>query len=173
MKNTFTFSVKKIALAVLFTALCMGSGFAQDSSDEGSKGAITVGGFLGYGLEIKELAIGAIGQYFITDKLAVQADLGQYLIGDGFTLREFSANVNYYFPLKTSSIRPYALAGLTMSFASFEFLGVKESSSDTALGIGGGADFPMDKLIPFAQLKYVASEEGQIVLQAGVRFRIK
>lgn len=138
------------------------------------KGRITLGAGLGYGLDVSKPSIGIRAQYFFTEKIAAQVGFSSYLMGEeGFSYREIDLNVNYYFPLD-GSLQPYALAGLGFATVTVEFLGEKATASNTGFNIGGGADYLFsEKLCAFGELRYVASEAGQVVIQAGVRYAIK
>lgn len=138
------------------------------------KGRITLGGGLGYGLDVSKPSLGVRAQYFFTPKIAAQAGFSTYLMGEeGFSYREIDLNANYYFPLD-GSLQPYALAGLGFATVTVSFLGEKATASNTGFNIGGGADYLFsEKLCAFGELRYVASEAGQLVIQAGVRFALK
>ncbi len=137
-------------------------------------GRITLGGGLGYGLDVSKPSIGVRAQYFFTEKIAAQVGFSSYLMGEeGFSYREIDLNVNYYFPLD-GSIQPYVLAGVGFATATVTFLDEKVSASNTGLNIGGGADYLFsEKLCGFGELRYVVSEAGQVVIQLGVRYAIK
>lgn len=91
---------------------------------------------------------------------------------------EFNANANYYF-LEGDSVDVYGIAGLNYSSVKVEYDGAfgfgDNSISDGRFGLnlGGGANFNIGSTItPFAELKYVIIDEGQLVIAGGVKFNI-
>ena len=144
----------------------------------------TIGGGIAYGTEIENIGINATAQFFIKENIAIAPSFTYYLpkkvTGDfSFEWYEISADGNYYFNIPDSKIKPYGLAGLNLSIVSipsFNFGGFRtESISDTNFGfnIGGGADFDLgENITPFAQLRYTISSLNQLVIMAGVRFKI-
>ena len=177
---------KKIILSICFLATALF--FTQKSTAQ-----MNVGGGIAYGTEIKNMGIDVTGQYFLKDNMAIEASFTYYLpkdfgngLGDDYKIKwyEFNTNVNYYFKLDNSSIKPYGLGGLNISFLSVPTFdigsifgggdGVKnQTSSKIGLNIGAGADFDLGKnFTPFAQLKYVLSDADQLQILAGVRFEI-
>jgi len=146
---------------------------------------ITVGGGLAYGTEIETVGFNATGQYFIKENIAIVPSFTYYLprnIVGNFSLKwfEINADINYYFDLENSNIKPYGLGGLNYSIItvpSFDFgiLGSSDSSSNSELGfnLGAGADYDLGKKItPFAQLKYTLGDADQLTILAGIRYEL-
>lgn len=170
---------KSIFLGILFlSATTIYSVKAQENS--------TIGGFLAYGTEIENLGIGANAEFPIAENLTLSPSFIYYLPKEEFGVDinwwEVNANANYYL-LNESNISLYALGGLNYSSVKASFSGLDESvpglgdmsSSDGRFGLnlGGGANFNIGSgITPFAELKYVIIDGGQLVLGAGVRFKI-
>jgi len=147
---------------------------------------ITIGGGLAYGTEIESAGVNVTGQYFFNENIAIAPSFTYYFpkstFGDfSFKWYEINADVNYYFKVPDSKIKPYGLAGLNYSIITFPsidfgfFGGSTESSSNGELGfnLGGGAGYDLGKKItPFAQLKYTISSFDQLTIMAGIRYEI-
>ncbi len=167
---------KNIVLTICFfaTLLCAQKTMAQT----------TIGAGIGYGTEIESVGVMVNGQFFISDQLAISPDFTYYFpkkITDGFNFKwyEINANVNYYFNTEGST-KFYGLGGLNFSivsipsidFGGFGTIG-GASSSKIGLNLGGGVDFKLEgNITPFAQLKYTLSSFDQLVIVAGIRFKI-
>ncbi|WP_178989897.1 outer membrane protein [Winogradskyella schleiferi] len=170
--------MKKINLILVIVAFYIGCTFIATAQTE-----TKIGGLLAYGTEIKNIGIGANAEFPIMEKLTVSPSFIYYLPKDESGIKinwfEVNANANYYF-LNEENIDVYGIAGLNYSSvkASYDgnnFLGNNYSSSDGRFGlnIGGGANFSLgSNFIPFAELKYVIIDEGQLVIAAGVKFNI-
>lgn len=144
---------------------------------------INAGAGLVYGTEIENLGININGQYFIKENIAIAPSFTYYFpketIGD-FKLKwfEINADANYYFEVSNPKIKPYGLAGLSLSVVTvpgFNFGGFAQteetSTSKLGVNIGGGVDFDIDKAImPFAQIKYTLGDFDQLAIMAGVRY---
>lgn len=142
-----------------------------------------IGGFLAYGTEIENLGIGANAEFPIIEKMTISPSFIFYLPKDETGIKinwfEVNANANYYF-LDEEKIAVYGLAGLNYSSVKVKYddeLSFLDdySSSDGRFGLnlGGGANFDIGSSItPFAELKYVIIDGGQLVLAAGVKFNI-
>jgi len=175
----------KLFLTICFLAITF---FIQNTNAQ-----TTVGGGIAYGTKIENIGINLTGQYFVKDNIAIEAAFTYYLpkdlgtgLGSDYKMKysEFNANANYYFNLEGSSIKPYGLAGLNISFLTVPTFNLgsvfgggsgveSETHSKIGLNIGGGADFDFSKnFIPFAQLKYVISDADQLQILAGVRFTL-
>ena len=90
---------------------------------------------------------------------------------------EVNANANYYL-LNQDNIGVYALGGLNYSSVKVSFdnawLG-SSSASDGRFGLnlGGGINFKLGgNIIPFAEIKYVIIDGGQLVAGAGAKFNL-
>ncbi|MEE9363498.1 MAG: hypothetical protein V3U92_12950 [Cellulophaga sp.] len=171
---------KKIVLTISFFVTLLGI--------QNTVAQTTIGGGIGYGTEIENVGVVVNGQFFINDQLSIAPDFTYYFpknIADGFNFKwyEINANANYYFNTKGSA-KFYGLGGINFSIISiptFNLGGLFEgagqtsniSSSKLGLNLGGGVDFDLDSTItPFAQLKYTISSFDQLVIVAGVRFKI-
>jgi outer membrane protein X len=119
------------------------NGFAQ-------KGAKAVGLNLGYGSEIKSIAIGAKFNYGITEQFRVSPSFNYFLKKDGFSGWEVNADAHYLFNV-APKVSVYPLAGLTFTgwtfdwgdlfedLDGFEIEGESTSSTETKLGVNLGA----------------------------------
>ena len=93
---------------------------------------------------------------------------------------EFNANANYYF-IEDDKFSVYGLGGINYSsvkveadFGGFGGFGFG-STSDGRIGlnIGGGANLKLSgKITPFAELKYVVIDGGQLVILTGIRYTL-
>lgn len=167
MKNRFF-----IAATLLFGGL-----FAVSAQTE-----TRIGGMLAYGTEIENLGIGVNAEFGITEKLSVSPSFIFYLPREEGPISinwwEINANGNYYF-IKNEGIDVYGLAGLNYSSVKVEysenyfFGGASTSDGRFGLNIGGGANFDIgSSIFPFAELKYVIIDGGQLVIAAGVKFTL-
>ncbi|QSE96408.1 outer membrane protein [Fulvivirga lutea] len=130
-----------------------------------------IGGNLVYGTEIEEIGIGAVGEFFFNDNLAIAPSFNYYFAEDPVSFWELNANINYYFS-ESGAVSAYALGGLNLARVSVD-LGPFGESSDTELGLnlGAGANFDVgDSIIPFAELRFVLSDFDQAVFAFGVKF---
>jgi len=170
--------MKKINLIVVIVAFYMGCTFNASAQTE-----TKIGGLLAYGTEIKNIGIGANAEFPIMEKLTVSPSFIYYLPKDESGIKinwfEINANANYYF-LDEENIDVYGIAGLNYSNVKAKYdgnsiFGNSFSSSDGRIGLnlGGGANFDIGgKITPFAELKYVIIEEGQLVIAGGVKFNL-
>lgn len=139
-----------------------------------------VGGFLAYGTEIENIGIGANAEFPIMENLTISPSFIYYLPKKEYMVKvnwfEVNANANYYF-VNQDNLSVYALGGLNYSSVkvSFDeaFLG-SYSSSDGRFGlnVGGGINLHIGGITPFAELKYVIIDGGQLVAGAGVKFNL-
>ena len=142
-----------------------------------------IGAFLAYGTEIENIGIGANAEFSIIENLTIAPSLIYYFPKEEFgfkmTWLEVNANANYYF-VANEGISVYALGGLNYSSVkvsyddSFSF-GGDFSASDGRFGLnlGGGINIETPgSIVPFAELKYVLIDGGQLVAAAGVKFNI-
>lgn len=142
-----------------------------------------LGGFLAYGTEIENIGIGANAEFPIMEKLTISPSFIFYLPKDESGIKinwfEVNANANYYF-LAEDNIDVYGIAGLNYSSVkvtyddSYGYLGdFSASDGRFGLNIGGGANFNLSGgITPFAELKYVLIDEGQLVIAGGIKFNI-
>ncbi|WP_255444049.1 outer membrane protein [Robiginitalea sp. SC105] len=140
-----------------------------------------IGGFLAYGTEIENLGIGANAEFPIATSLTISPSLIYYFPreegGVDFNWFEVNGNANYYF-LDTDGAGVYGLAGLNYSRVKVSGdtgFGGTVSASDGRFGLnlGAGANFDIGgAIIPFAEVKYVIIDQGQLVVLGGVRFPI-
>ncbi|GGD92956.1 hypothetical protein GCM10011412_33630 [Maribacter cobaltidurans] len=138
---------------------------------------------LAYGTEVENIGIGVNAEFPIIEKLTVSPSFIYYLpkkvSGVSINWFEFNGNANYYF-LDEGNINVYGQAGLNYTNVRLSYDGaysgfLSSAASDGRLGLnlGGGANFQMGgNILPFAELKYVIIDEGQLVLAAGVKFNL-
>lgn len=142
-----------------------------------------IGAMLAYGTEIENIGIGANAEFGIMEKLSISPSFIFYLPKETGPIKvnwfEVNANANYYF-IQDEKFEVYGLGGLNYSSVKVKYdgstlFGNNYSSSDGRFGLnlGGGAKLNLDsKITPFAELKYVIIDGGQLVLAAGVKFKI-
>lgn len=168
--------MKKIITTACFIAFSFLSANAQEDT--------RIGGFLGYGSEIKTIGFGVNAEFPIMENLTIAPNFTYYLPKEESsivktTIFELNANANYYF-INDDSFGFYGLAGLNYTNVKvkiedlgFGFGGASESEGKIGLNLGGGANFNLGKSwTPFAELKYVLSDFDQLVLLAGVKFNL-
>lgn len=145
-----------------------------------------IGGMLAYGTEIENLGIGVNAEFGILDDLSISPSFIYYLPKDNGPIKvtwfEFNANANYYF-MQDEKFDVYGLGGLNYTSVSVKYdsnafggFGGSASGSDGRIGLnlGGGANLHLsnDSITPFAEIKYVIIDGGQLVIAAGVKFKI-
>lgn len=145
-----------------------------------------IGGMLAYGTEIENIGVGANAEFGVMEKLSISPSFIYYLPKEEGPVKvnwfEVNANANYYL-LNDGGFDVYGLAGLNYSSvkvkydgAAFPGFGGSASGSDGRFGLnlGAGANMHLsnDSIMPFAELKYVIIDGGQLVLAAGVKFKI-
>lgn len=145
-----------------------------------AQGETRIGALLAYGTEVENLGIGANAEFPIMDKLTISPSFIYYLPKDQVGVKvnwfEINGNANYYF-LEQDNLSVYGLGGLNYSSVKVKYDGpygdlIDYGAADGRFGlnIGGGANFILGNHMPFAELKYVIIDGGQLVLAAGVKF---
>ncbi|PZD77103.1 outer membrane protein [Mesonia sp. K7] len=140
-----------------------------------------IGAMLAYGSEIENIGIGVNAEFPMMENLSISPSFIYYFPKEEYGLKvnwfEVNANANYYF-VNQENMGVYALGGLNYSSVKVSYddawLG-NYSASDGRFGLnlGGGVNFKIGgKITPFAELKYVIIEEGQLVAGAGVKFSL-
>jgi len=160
---------------VLGIAISVAFAFSTQAQEE-----TRIGGFLAYGTEIENIGIGANAEFPIIENLTISPSFIYYLPKNeyGFKINwfEVNANANYYF-VNQNNMSIYGLGGLNYSSVKVSFdekwLGGNSTSDGRfGLNLGGGINFAMGWGIPFAELKYVIIDGGQLVAGAGVKFNL-
>lgn len=168
-----------LTLSAAFIGFFSNSAQAQDIDTR-------IGVLLAYGTEIENLGIGANAEFGIAENISISPSFIYYLPKTNGPIKtnwiEVNANANYYF-LNDDKFDVYGLAGLNYSSIkvkydgpSFEGFDSSLSNSDGRFGLnlGAGANMHLsnDNIMPFAELKYVIIDGGQLVIAAGVKFKI-
>lgn len=145
-----------------------------------------IGAMVAYGTEIENIGLGANAEFGIAENLSISPSFIYYLPKSNSFVKtnwfELNANANYYF-LNDGGFGVYGLAGLNYSQVSVKYDGpdlgdyginIKGSDGRFGLNLGAGANLHLsnDNIMPFAELKYVIIDGGQLVLAAGVKFNI-
>lgn len=169
-------NLKSLFLGGLISFLVPFISYAQDQTK--------LGGHLAYGTEIENIGIGVNAEFPIADQLTIAPSFTYFLPKDEYGVKvewfEVNGNVNYYF-VDESGVSVYGLGGLNYSSVKVSYdnstvLGAfGESASDGRFGLnlGAGANFEIgSSILPFAELKYVIMDGGQLVIAAGVKFNI-
>jgi len=158
--------MKKVLFTLLLAGVISFSASAQTR----------VGGLLAFGSEIESLGIGGIAEFMIKDNMGISPGIVFYFGGDGYSLWEINGNFNYYFATEGSA-QFYGLAGLNFATVSYDDNDFYDGGSDTEIGLnlGIGSNFVTnnDKLLPFAEIKYVISDFDQLCIFAGIKFNLK
>lgn len=164
---------KKLFIAALFIF----GGISISSAQMDTR----IGAMLAYGTEIENPGIGVNAEFGVMEKLSISPSFIYYFpkeeSGISINWWEINANANYYFLQGNTDV--YGLAGLNYSSVKVEFpensffSGASASDGRFGLNIGGGANFNLGGAItPFAELKYVIIDGGQLVIGAGVKFTL-
>jgi len=176
--------MRKVLFFVLIGVICMNA-YAQ-------KGDKSIGVNLGYGTEIKSIAIGAKFNYNISDPIRLSPSFNYFLKKDGLSEWEINTDLHYLFPI-AENFTIYPLAGLTLTgwkmsgnsdFDDFlnewgEYLDEDDyngdSSTTTKFGVnlGGGIGYQLTNRIGIgAEIKYsLISDFDQLVLSANVNYK--
>ena len=165
---------KTLFIFAAFLITGMGQLFAQDSK--------RIGGQLIYSTDINSLGIGAIAEFPIAERMAISPGLSFYFPKTASFVKtsafEVNGNLNYTF-VEENDILFYGIGGL--NYTSYKVKvdlssigGPANSSSSSGkigLNLGAGANFEVGKnFLPFAEVKYIISDFGRLVLGAGVKF---
>ncbi|MDT0642811.1 outer membrane beta-barrel protein [Zunongwangia sp. F363] len=163
-----------VTSAVLFLAGI----FNASAQDETRLGAM-----LAYGTEIENLGIGVNAEFPIMENLSISPGFIYYLPKDqsGIDLNwwEINGNANYYF-IDNERLVFYGLGGLNYSHVQLDYDGsqfgggsMEVSDGRFGLNLGAGANFSIgSNITPFAEIKYVIIDGGQLVIGAGVKFNL-
>lgn len=173
-QKTFNMKTKLFITAVI---LFIGGIFTSTAQTE-----TRIGAMLAYGTEAENIGIGANAEFPVMEALTISPSFIYYLPKDntGVSLNwwELNGNANYYF-VDNEGLAFYGLAGLNYSHVSWDYddnFGFVSGSVDDGrfgLNLGAGANFDIGRsIIPFAELKYVIIDGGQLVLAAGVKFNL-
>lgn len=147
-----------------------------------AKAQTRVGGHLAYGTEIESLGIGALGEFFLNEKMAISPGLIFFFPKSEGPLKltwwELNANFNYYF-IPDGSVNLYGIAGLNFASLNVKYDGpgndFSDSDSEIGLNLGIGTNFILqnDKVVPFGELKFVVGDADQVVLSFGAKFNLR
>ncbi len=176
-KNILLNSGKSVKWKLLVASAVLYFGFTSLSSAQTDN---RFGVMLAYGTEIENVGLGINADFPVAEHLTIAPSFIYYFPkdypGGDMNWWELNADANYYF-VENEGIGFYGLAGLNYSHVSVDFdtaMGSMESSNgEFGLNLGVGANFNIQSSItPFAQLKYVIIDGSQLVVSAGVRFRL-
>jgi len=163
---------------VLFIAFIVGM-LVKAQAQDGTK----IGAFVAYGSEIENIGAGVNAEFPIIENLTVSPSFIYFFPKEEYGMKwswfEVSGNANYYF-VNEEKLSVYALGGLNYSSVKVSYdesfgFGGSSSASDGKLGLnfGAGANFNVGgSIVPFAELKYVIIEGGQLVAGVGVKFNL-
>lgn len=168
--------MKKVLLTTLLAAVISMTATAQTP--------IRIGGLLGFGSEIESLALGGVAEFMIKENMGISPQLvfffGKKQNDVKTSMWEVNGNFNYYFMQEEVDL--YGLAGINIANWKVKvdvsgFPGFDDySSTGTELGLnlGLGANFKVsnDKILPFAEIKYVISDFDQLCIFGGVKVNI-
>ena len=145
---------------------------------------LSIGGGIGYNEKISGPGLVVKAEYGIVKDISISPSLS-YFTGSklyGYKRNLFAVDVNGHYKIEiiTDKLHAYPLVGLNYSsyatggYYSHYFNDGKIKSNSLGLNIGGGGRWKFtDKLSAFAELKYVASNYGQVVLAAGILYEFK
>lgn len=140
-----------------------------------------IGALIAYGTEVESVGVGVNAEFPIIENLTIAPSFIYYLPKDESGVKinwfEVNANANYYF-VAQDNLGVYAIGGLNYSSvkvdfdSSYAFAGSSASDGRFGLNLGAGANFELGGITPFAELKYVIIDGGQLVIGAGVKFNL-
>lgn len=166
-------NLKSTVIGVLIS---LGFGLTTQAQEE-----TRIGGFLAYGTEIENIGIGVNAEFPIIENMTVSPSLIYYFPKEEYGVKmnwfEVNANANYYL-LNQDNMGVYAVGGLNYSNVKVSFDNAWLSSSSASegrfgLNLGGGINFKLGgNIMPFAELKYVIIDGGQLVAGAGAKFNL-
>ena len=96
-----------------------------------------------------------------------------FFFPDNLDYWEIDADVRYFFPLEENpSVLPYAMAGLAIGNISWDLDGpgdgVDDSNTEPGLRLGGGVQFPTERLNPFIDLALSIGDVPDFTLRGGL-----
>ncbi|MEO8934768.1 MAG: outer membrane beta-barrel protein [Xanthomarina sp.] len=148
---------------------------------------ISIGGGLGYNEEISGPGITGKAEFNITEEIAVSPGItyffGSSLYGFNRNVLAVDANAHYFFNIIDSKLKIYPLVGLNYSsyksggrnstIYGYTYSTEKVSNSAFGVNIGAGARWAFtEKLSVYLEPKYVASDFGQVIINAGILYRL-
>ncbi|HLV14143.1 MAG TPA: outer membrane beta-barrel protein [Xanthomarina sp.] len=146
---------------------------------------ISIGGGLGYNEKISGPGITGKAEFNITEEIAISPGItyffGSSLYGFNRNLLAVDANAHYFFEIIESKLKIYPLVGVNYSsyksgsstYYGYYYGTSKVSNSAFGANIGAGARWAFsDKLSVYLEPKYVASDYGQVVINAGVLYQL-
>ncbi|SKB97818.1 outer membrane beta-barrel protein [Alkalitalea saponilacus] len=154
---------KKILFVLALVVIGTATSFGQWRFGGGlSLGTEADGGDLGFGLSPR-------ADYTINENFRVASNFTYWFTDSDYTSWAFNGDVHYTFA-GDEAMNFYGLAGLNYSKVSwnFEFMGIKESYSNSEIGLNLGAGANMGMF--FGEIKYETTWSGQLVLSVGVLF---
>ncbi|MGH7724398.1 MAG: outer membrane beta-barrel protein [Candidatus Eiseniibacteriota bacterium] len=190
---------RSIILATVAVALCtVASQNAAAQSDFGFKklgvavgyvspedmdGTFSIGGFADLGTVAPRFGIEARLDYWSVSETQEVPFPGAPSAEASVRDITLGARGKYYFPVSSTSVRPFAGAGLGMHFVKAEVsippvgplpgMSVEDSSTELGLDLGGGMATSLGaKTDLLAELWYTASDLGQLSLRAGLAFKL-
>lgn len=162
--------MKKIFLAAIFMMIAAFS--FQTKAQE--KGDFAVGAHLNYGGRWDNFGLGIKGQYNITDLVRIAPSLDYYVKKHGFDVYGLTIDAHYLIRL-FDGVNIYPLAGVAFQSWGVEKIAnekISNRSSETALNLGAGAEFPIGNQVSFdAEAKYqVVDNFSQWVISVGLKY---
>jgi outer membrane protein X len=141
--------------------------YSHNKSNLHGKGEKAFGLNIGYGSEIKSVAIGAKFNYGLTDHIRLSPSFNYFLAKDGLSEWEINVDVHYLFNV-APKVSAYPLAGLTFTGWRFDWGDLYEGSSTTTrfgVNVGAGIGYDLtDNITLGFELKYsVVSDLDQFV----------
>ena len=136
---------------------------------------VHIGGGLIFGTEVEQLGLNGRAVFTLGDwRIAPGIDF--FFPENRVTVWSINGDGNYVFEV-SGLVKPYLLAGLNFTTVSFRdddgfFNDNRASRTEVGLNIGGGIDFDLPKVTPFAEFKYTISDFDQAVFTFGVKFGI-
>ena len=158
--------MKKLFLTMLI-ALVGISAMAQDKK-------YGVGFNLLYGTEIKNLGFGLKGQYYATEAVRVEANVGYYLKKDDVSMLDIHVAGHYLFPI-TEEFKVYPLAGVGIT--NWMYGGALKSLVDNqtkfTIDLGGGFQYDVAEDFALSAEAYyqIIDHYNQVVFALGAVYK--
>jgi hypothetical protein len=142
---------------------------------------VAIGPYAGYNLDAEEFYFGtnvrftipaAIGNSFLVANPGFDyyPFIGSDVEGLDVSASYYAFNFDVFYPFVTSSesLTPYVGAGLLISRASVEVLGMSQSDTDVGLNLKGGAMFGSGRVQPFGEGVLAIAGNTGLMLKGGV-----
>lgn len=137
-----------------------------------------LGGFIGYGSDIKQVALGFVAEFMLSNQIGLAPDLTFYIPEKDNNIKHSWYELNgdlHYYPGCSSLKNFYLLTGINYTHGKAKNTNnddVYYDNGEAGLNVGMGVNFDLDKVLPFIQMKYVVSDYDHAFIGFGVKVKI-